>query len=32
MSEAVHVAAALEAGMTLIHAVQMHNCMERQGS
>jgi alkylhydroperoxidase/carboxymuconolactone decarboxylase family protein len=31
MSEAVHVAAALEAGMTLIHAVQMHNCLERHG-
>lgn len=31
MTEAVHVAAALEAGMTLIHVVQMHNCLKRQG-
>jgi alkylhydroperoxidase/carboxymuconolactone decarboxylase family protein len=32
MTEAVHVAAALEAGMTLVHVVQMHNCLQRQGS
>ncbi|HXZ24838.1 MAG TPA: arsenosugar biosynthesis-associated peroxidase-like protein [Nitrospiria bacterium] len=31
MTEAVHVAAALEAGMTLAHVVQMHNCLQRQG-
>jgi alkylhydroperoxidase/carboxymuconolactone decarboxylase family protein len=31
MTEAVHVAAAMEAGMTLVHVVQMHNCLERQG-
>jgi alkylhydroperoxidase/carboxymuconolactone decarboxylase family protein len=31
MTEAVHVAAAMEAGMTLVHAVQMHNCLERHG-
>jgi alkylhydroperoxidase/carboxymuconolactone decarboxylase family protein len=31
MTEAVHVAAAMEAGMTLIHAVQMHNGLTRQG-
>ncbi|HTP41631.1 MAG TPA: arsenosugar biosynthesis-associated peroxidase-like protein [Nitrospiria bacterium] len=31
MTEAVHVAAALEAGMTLVHVVQMHNCLQRQG-
>ena len=31
MTEAVHVAAAMEAGMTLIHGVQMHNALERCG-
>ncbi len=29
MTEAVHVAAALEAGMTLVHGVQMHNAMKK---
>jgi len=32
MTEAIHVAAALEAGMTLVHAVQMHNTLERSGA
>lgn len=32
MSEAVHVAAALEAGMTLVHGVQMHNSMSSHGA
>ena len=31
MTEAIHVAAAMEAGMTLIHGVQMHNALERCG-
>ena len=31
MTEAVHVAAAMEAGMTLVHGVQMHNAMKRKG-
>jgi alkylhydroperoxidase/carboxymuconolactone decarboxylase family protein len=31
MTEAVHVAAAMEAGMTLVHGVQMHNVLERHG-
>lgn len=31
MTEAVHVAAALEAGMTLVHGVQMHNAMKKVG-
>ncbi len=31
MTEAVHVAAALEAGMTLVHGVQMHNTLQRNG-
>ncbi len=31
MTEAIHVAAAMEAGMTLIHGIQMHNVMERYG-
>ena len=31
MTEAIHVAAALEAGMTLVHGVQMHNALERKG-
>ena len=32
MTEAIHVAAALGAGMTLVHGVQMHNAMERDGA
>ncbi len=32
MTEAVHVAAAMEAGITLIHAIQMHNVLERHGA
>src|SRR5262249_40804947 len=32
MHEAVHVAACMEAGMTLIHAVQMQNTMKRHGA
>ena len=31
MTEAIHVAAAMEAGMTLVHGVQMHNALERCG-
>ena len=31
MTEAVHVAAVMEAGMTLVHAVQMHNILEKAG-
>ena len=31
MTEAIHVAAAMEAGMTLVHGVQMQNALERQG-
>lgn len=27
MTEAIHVAAAMEAGMTLVHGVQMHNTL-----
>jgi alkylhydroperoxidase/carboxymuconolactone decarboxylase family protein len=29
MMEAVHVAAAMQAGITLVHSVQMHNHLER---
>ncbi len=29
MTEAIHVAAAMEAGMTLVHGVQMQNVLER---
>jgi alkylhydroperoxidase/carboxymuconolactone decarboxylase family protein len=29
MTEAIHVTAALEAGMALVHGVQMHNCLDR---
>jgi alkylhydroperoxidase/carboxymuconolactone decarboxylase family protein len=29
MTEAVHVAAALQAGISLIHGIQMHNAMVR---
>lgn len=32
MTEAIHVAASMVAGMTLVHGVQMHNSMERQGA
>lgn len=32
MTEAVHVAASLEAGIKLIHAVQMHNTMKKNGA
>ncbi len=32
MTEAIHVAAAMEAGITLIHAVQMHNVLDRYGA
>lgn len=31
MTEAIHVAAAMEAGITLVHGVQMHNALERVG-
>jgi alkylhydroperoxidase/carboxymuconolactone decarboxylase family protein len=31
MTEAIHVAAAMEAGITLVHGVQMLNTMERLG-
>ena len=31
MTEAVHVAAAMEAGVALVHGVQMHNAMHRHG-
>lgn len=31
MTEAVHVAAAMEAGMTLVHGIQMHNALKRYG-
>ena len=32
MTEAVHVAASMEAGITLIHGVQMHNVLEKHGA
>ncbi len=32
MTEAVHVAAAMEAGITLVHTVQMHNKLDRLGA
>ncbi|MGI9533562.1 MAG: arsenosugar biosynthesis-associated peroxidase-like protein [Thermodesulfobacteriota bacterium] len=32
MTEAVHVAASLEAGITLMHAIQMHNNLRKQGA
>ena len=32
MHEAVHVAAALAAGIDLVHAVQMQNTMKRRGA
>ena len=31
MTEAIHVAAAMEAGMTLVHGVQMQNALEHYG-
>lgn len=32
MTEAIHVAAAIDAGVTLIHGVQMHNALEKKGA
>ncbi len=32
MTEAVHVAAVMEAGITLVHAVQMHNALDKHGA
>ncbi|MBI4584870.1 MAG: carboxymuconolactone decarboxylase family protein [Planctomycetes bacterium] len=32
MTEAIHVAAAMAAGMTLVHGVQMHNVLKQQGA
>ncbi len=32
MTEAIHVAAAMAAGMTLVHGVQMHNALKQQGA
>ena len=32
MTEAVHVAAVMKAGITLVHGVQMHNAMEKLGA
>lgn len=32
MTEAVHVAAAMDAGVTLVHGVQMHNHLDRHGA
>lgn len=32
MTEAVHVAASMEAGVKLIHAVQMHNTLKKNGA
>ena len=32
MTEAIHVAAAMEAGMTLIHGVQMQNALKTKGA
>ena len=32
MTEAIHVAAAMDAGITLIHGVQMHKSMRKQGA
>ncbi len=32
MTEAIHVAAAMEAGITLVHGVQMQNQMENLGA
>lgn len=32
MTEAIHVAASMAAGMVLVHGVQMHNVMKRNGA
>ena len=32
MTEAIHVAAAMQAGITLVHGVQMHNVLEKYGA
>jgi len=32
MTEAIHVAAAMEAGITLVHGVQMHNVLDKHGA
>ncbi len=32
MTEAIHVAASMEAGITLMHGIQMHNALERNGA
>ena len=32
MTEAMHVAAAMEAGMALVHGVQMHNALKKHGA
>jgi len=32
MTEAVHVAAAMDAGVTLVHGVQMHNALGKHGA
>ncbi len=32
MTEAVHVAAVMEAGITLVHGVQMHNALRKRGA
>src|SRR5262245_39558919 len=32
MTEAVHVAAVMEAGTTLVHGVQMHNALRKRGA
>ena len=31
MTEAIHVVAAMKAGIALVHGVQMHNAMEKKG-
>lgn len=32
MTEAIHVTAVMEAGMALVHGVQMHNALDRYGA
>ena len=32
MTEALHVAAAMRAGVSLVHGVQMHNCLKHCGA
>lgn len=32
MTEAIHVAAAMEAGITLVHGVQMQNALKQKGA